>query len=246
MNTVKPRLATGLGLLTLLSLWIAPAAGQISPEAAQSDIGSDANQTVIEPDDPWASVAPTMPETESPTLLRRKTPDTSPVLVGKQENKTRPLTRTLGALAGVVGLIVFLAWGYRAMAGGRLPLLAKARRPGLIEVISRTSLTPRQTLSLVRIGPRMILIGQTPDSLRALDVIEDADLTARLAGEAARIRGDSNSAEFNACLEREAEGYDNQEKLPDEMVTPEARRLTDAHRGLKETIKRIQQATRRV
>jgi len=148
----------------------------------------------------------------------------------------------LGALAGVVGLILLLAWGYRAMAGGNLPLLGKARRPGLIDVVSKTPLSARQSLCLVRIGPRLVLIGQGQETLHALDVIDDADLVAKLAGESARKQAHSVQAEFQDCLEREAVGYHEQEETLDETILPEAHRIADARRGVVNAIRRIRQA----
>lgn len=92
--------------------------------------------------------------------------------------------RTTASLAGVVALILFLAWSYRAVSGGSRSLLGRGRRPGIIEVLSRTVLSPRQSLCLVRIGPRAVLIGVSGDSVRTLDVIDDPAIVAQLAGQA--------------------------------------------------------------
>jgi flagellar biogenesis protein FliO len=146
----------------------------------------------------------------------------------------------------VIGLIVLLAWGYRAVTGGKLTLLNKARRPGLIELVSKTSLSARQSLCLVRIGPRLVLIGQSPDRLRTLDVIDDADLASRLIGEAARERVGSSQAEFHDCLEREAKGYERDAGPLNETMSPEALRVNDVCRGVTDTIQRIRRAVAQV
>jgi flagellar biogenesis protein FliO len=196
--------------------------------------------------DPWSAVTPTPPEHDSRTVHRRSQTETSPPMAGAPGPAQHSTARTLGALAGVVGLIVLLAWGYRAAAGGRLTLLNKVRRPGLIELVSRTSLSARQSLCLVRVGPRLVLIGQSPDQLRTLDVIDDADLAARLIGEAARKRADSSAAEFHECLEREASGYQVDDGPPDANVFPGRARLADVRKGWTDTIQRIRRAVAQV
>jgi flagellar biogenesis protein FliO len=117
--------------------------------------------------------------------------------------------RTTASLAGVVALIVLLAWGYRLMtgAGGRLPRGLRARQPGLIELLGRTNLTPRQSLYLVRVGPELVLIGATNETLRALSIIRDADWAARLAGQHAAGQANSHLAEFRHCLAAEVDTY---------------------------------------
>jgi flagellar biogenesis protein FliO len=193
--------------------------------------------------DAWSVVEPSFSKSESPTLQRPSGRRTSPLLAGNAERSERPWGRTVLALAGVVGLIVLLAWGYRAIAGGNVPLVGKARRPGVIEVISKVSLSARQSLCLVRVGTRMVLIGQSADNLRALDVIDDAELTARLSGEAARRRPDGNHAAFQSCLAREAQEYQPDTDEIDEQITPDQHRVGAAQRHVADAIRRIRRAT---
>jgi len=150
--------------------------------------------------------------------------------------------RTTGALAAVVALIVLLGWGYRAVASGRLPFSARTKRPGVIEIISRTALSPKHSLHLVRVGTRMVLVGMSNDALVALDVLDDAQTAARLAGEAACQRADGHTREFSDCLEREARGYDGHETGPNETSTPEHGRLCDISKQLAGTIRRVRAA----
>ncbi|MBU0617190.1 MAG: flagellar biosynthetic protein FliO [Planctomycetes bacterium] len=222
---------------------------QTRAEATPGNANARASLTATSPtalDDPWSAVAPESPEHGSRTLQRRSGAQTSPLVAGRPAQAQYSVPRTLGALAGVVGLIVLLAWGYRAMTGGRLTLLNKARRPGLIELVSKTSLSARQSLCLVRIGPRLVLIGQSPEHLRTLDVIDDADLAARLIGEAAQKRAGSSQAEFHECLEREAKGYEIEDVALNETISPEALRVADVHLGLTDAIQRIRRVASQV
>ncbi len=150
--------------------------------------------------------------------------------------------RTIGAMAGVVGLIVFLAWGYRAVAAGNLGLVGRARRPGVIEIVSRTALSPRQSLYLVRVGPRMVLVGQSQEGLRALDVIDDADLTAQLAGQAVSRQAGGSVAAFRECLESEAEEYDESARPRRRGGVRREPSLDELRRNVLATIERLRQS----
>ncbi len=191
-------------------------------------------------DDPWSSpeIAPRM----DARPLQRANPGAA-VLTPKeaQSGEGHSWVRTTMALGAVVALIVLLGWGYRVVAnGGQLRLPLRGRHPNLIEVLSRTNLSPRQSVCLVRIGPRMVLLGLTQDAVRALDVIDDADLTAQLAGEAARGRADSSTAAFAACLEEEAQPYRRagHEDL-DETTLPEEQQVLGIREKLAGTIEKL-------
>jgi flagellar biogenesis protein FliO len=179
--------------------------------------------------------------------LRRDVEPTAAPATGERAVRSPNATgwRTAAALGGVVGLILLLAWGYRAVAsgGGRFSLSFRARRPGLIEVLSRTAISPRQSLCLVRIGPRLVLLGVSPDAVRALDVIQDADLAAQLVGQATQQRSDSSTAAFARCLEREARAYEPAADHVDETTVPEEQRLADLKQKLAGTIARLRAAT---
>lgn len=227
-----PRMA--ILLMTLCAC--SEAAAAQTPQAAATQPSVEAA-----PQDPWASIAPSYTPQEDQILKRGKRPSKSAATAdGASQPSGSTSWRTFVALAGVVCLILFLGWGYRAMAGGNLALLGKHRRPGVIEIVSKTSLTAKQSLCLVRVGPRMVLIGQSPDALRTLDVIADPDVVARLAGDAARKQPSSSDAEFQECLEREAREYPrpaNEEMQ--ETYTPEARRIDDVRQSLADTIRKL-------
>lgn len=113
--------------------------------------------------------------------------------------------RTSAALAGVVALIVLLGWGYRAAAGAatRWPLALRARNHGVLELVARMPVAPRQSVCLLRVGPRLVLLGVGGDGLRPLDVIDDADAAARLVAQA-RGAAPATSGDFQRALQAEA------------------------------------------
>jgi flagellar biogenesis protein FliO len=201
----------------------------------------------------WAEppAEPTLDDAWSSTDLVAPAMDARPLVRVHERGRPQPESpaprssgswgRSTAALGGVVALIVLLAWGYRAVAarGGALRWSGRGRHPGLMEIVGRTVLSPRQSLCLVRIGPRLVLLGVTPAAVRTLDVIQDADLTAQLLGEAARRRSDSSTAEFARCLEREAQTYVPPDAELDETPTPDAKRIGDVQRRLAGTIARL-------
>jgi flagellar biogenesis protein FliO len=183
---------------------------------------------------------------ENSRVLRRSSKGETPaVLAARSGAPKRSWLRTIGALAGVVGLIVLLAWGYRAAASGGLSWANRSRRPGLIEVLSKTMLSPRQSLCLVRVGSRVVLVGQTQDRLCALDVIEDAGLAASLAGQALAGKPDSSSTEFQKALESEAGGYRNEDDVPAARPTRKIKPVDHVRREVLDAIERIRRTTAR-
>ena len=200
------------------------------------NVASAAAQTVN--DDPWSSTEIAAPRMDSRPLSRGPAPKEPPAAAAPSHSNS--WVRTTAALAGVVALIVLLGWGYRLMANGtgRLGWSLRGRHPALIEVVSRAALSPRQSLCLVRIGPRLVLLGVTADAVRPLDVIHDAELTARLIGQAAQQRPDSHSAEFARTLEHEASTYAAPESSRD-TLTPDAQRIIAIKERLADTLQRL-------
>jgi flagellar biogenesis protein FliO len=195
-------------------------------------------------DDLWQQVEPPAATREDQPVRRRAAEGRASSGAPAGSTAWNSWLRTSGALAGVIGLIVLLAWGQRVVANrGWLSSAGRPTRPGTIEIISRVTLSARQSLCLVRVGPRLVLLGLSGDSVRALDVVADEALAARLAGEALQRRAGSSAAEFARCLESEARQY----AAPDStaVTTGDARetggdelRLARARRRLSEALDR--------
>lgn len=181
-----------------------------------------------------------------PRVIRRKATTEA---VGTTESNSPPAAspaiggswlRTLGSLAGVVAMILFLAWGAKSMrnVGGSN---SRPRKAGLIEVISRTSISQKQSLCLVRIGSRMVLVGVTPERLQALDVITDPDLVTGLAGEAARTQRVTEDRAFTNRLEKEGARYLEIEATP--SAAPSGESANALRDRLRNSVARLRQAT---
>ena len=153
--------------------------------------------------DPWTAVEP---RSDEQRIVRRAgVSDVQSAAPAQRSWMTGgSWSRTIASLLGVLGLIVLLGWGYRAAIGAPLAL-ARSRHPGLLDVISRVGIGPRQSLCLVRFGSRLVLVGVSADRLAALDVVSDPDLAARLAGASTAARDGPDAKEFEVALREEAQ-----------------------------------------
>jgi flagellar biogenesis protein FliO len=87
--------------------------------------------------------------------------------------------RVLGALGIVIGLIFVLRWLGRFF----FPGVAGRGANRAIEVLSRSPLSPKQQLMLIRVGRRLIVVGDTGSQMSALCEITDPDEIAGLVGQ---------------------------------------------------------------
>lgn len=104
--------------------------------------------------------------------------------------------RTLGALVLVVALILALRWLLRR--GARLRSAGSAAQ--VIEVLSRTGVSARQSLLLVRVGRRLLVVGAAPESMTTLAQIDDPAQVAELIGSLEQARANSLSNSFARAL----------------------------------------------
>lgn len=198
--------------------------------------------------DPWSAVRIHVPSPEDKPVLRstHAVGGRAAAAHGASDSPANPWLRSSLALGGVVGLIVLLAWGYRAVTGGSgLGLVGRTRRPGMIEIISRTALAPRQSLCLVRIGPRMVLVGLSGERISTLDKIDDAEVVAQLAGETLHRQRAASPRRFGKLLERESAAFEP-DPVAAEADRPDGPELAKVRQQLTKTIERIRHATRRV
>jgi len=188
-------------------------------------------------DDPWASPDVAAPRMDERGLIRRPGARGESRLPLAGRTGASGWVRTTLSLAGVVALIVLLAWGYRvgARASARLALARGRGGSALIQVLSRTSLAPRQSVCLIRVGSQLVLVGATPDSLRTLSIINDPDLAARLAGQEAQRRPDSHLADFQRCLETQTRPY---EQSAGELIEADER-VIDIKERLAHAVRRL-------
>ncbi len=131
---------------------------------------------------------------------------------GEGKLVTRPTVRELTGwrlrdllpLSVVLAVIVGLGMLLKRSLRGR-KLLGST---GAIEVMARCFISSRQSLVLVKLGRRLLLVGVSPDRLSTLCVVEDPDQVAGLLGEIASRRPDSLTQAFENSFKDEAAQYD--------------------------------------
>jgi len=107
----------------------------------------------------------------------------------------------LGLVLALMGVLYF---GLKRWA----PTI-KTQDGGLVQVVSRTVVGPRQSVVLLRVGKRAVLVGVSPDRMDRVCEIEDAEEVAALLAQApsSRTRGP-----FTTWLDREAQQFASESK----------------------------------
>ncbi len=178
-------------------------------------------QPVVDPYAPYET--PPVPqaapaESESSQRPLGETPEHERAPLGDAENdgSSAPppslgvdIARTAGSLAIVIGLILALRVGVKRLAGsGRAlsgQLGAGGRAPaGILSVIGRYPIARGQTLVLLKVDTRILLLSQTGDGFRTLAQITEADEVASILTKARDEEGESMASRFTNLL-RQAE-----------------------------------------
>ncbi len=110
--------------------------------------------------------------------------------------RATPLTTIAGGLAIALGLFLLLVWVCRkAMprSASRLPLEA-------VEVLGKAVLTPKQSIHLVRVGNKLVLLSLSPGGVEALTEITDAAEVEQVLAACQRRGAHSATAEFRQVL----------------------------------------------
>jgi len=107
-----------------------------------------------------------------------------------------PLAVVLALIAGIALLVKKYIPVKRILTGA-----------GVLDVVARLPLSSKQSLVLVRMGRRLVLVGVSPEGLTRLDVVEDPEQVAAIAGEVASRREDSMSRAFADALGGETNVY---------------------------------------
>lgn len=134
--------------------------------------------------------------------------------------------RTVLALAGVLLLILSLAWGFKKVArlsggiagqvgaGGRAPA-------GLVEVLARYPMGGRQTLVVLRFDRRVLLCSVAGGgrsgggSMTTLCELEDPEDIASVLVKARDESGDSIARTFERAMEEESDRFADRQTSPD-------------------------------
>lgn len=114
------------------------------------------------------------------------------------------LKRVAIALALVLGAIYVSnrVWKRLGMPG----LGNKAS--GSLQVVSRLAISPKQQILLIRVGRRLVLVGNSGGQMNPLTEIVDPEETAGIIGQVAVEQHESSTATFNEVLGGEEKQFD--------------------------------------
>lgn len=203
-------------------------------DAVQADgAGAVPRASASIPDPRGADAPPETPETRVPLgegILAPRAPGQSKTLVQAPWD-----TRTLLAVVTVLGTAL-------VAAGVLKKFLARSRRGGHsgIDVLEKAFLSPKQSLALVRIGRRVMLVGVAPERISLLTTIRDpAEVDQLLANTAG---GRTGQAHFGTLLIRETADYGPDESEATEEPIGEApyRTVCQTQQDIKDLLKRVQ------
>ena len=109
----------------------------------------------------------------------------------------RPLSNVLGALSIVLGVFFLLAWMMKRWT----PKHATQLPSDVIEVLGRSPLTSKQTMHLVKLGNRLLLVTVTPDGTETLSEITDPDEVTRLVALCGKQKPNAANKTFQKAFE---------------------------------------------
>lgn len=140
------------------------------------------------------------------------------------------LMLVLAVIVGAVLLVRRLVPSVRRMSGG------------VVEILGRSHLSPKQSLALVRIGRRVLLVGVAPERLSTLCEIDEPQEVAELLGRSSRRLGDG--PHFDELLSGAAAGFDESSQQAGELTSGPSDRLHRAKgqlRGLLSKLKSFEE-----
>lgn len=168
--------------------------------------------------------APSLPHTtlgEEPIRATDVAPAGGPALpAAGGQAPAMDYPRVLAALGMVIALILGLRWGSRFI----FPASVGRGGSRAIEVVSRSALSPKQQVFLLRVGRRLVVVGDSGSQMHPLCEITDPDEVAELIGQMRGERSSPGSRAFGAMFGRSRQRFEPAEDPP---VDP-AQELRDA------------------
>jgi len=106
------------------------------------------------------------------------------------------LGQMLFGLVVVIALLIACLWAIKRLSQPR-------NAAGVLKVLGATAVGPRERVVLVETGPKVLVLGVAPGSVRTLHVMDAADFPSEPAANAAGAAANGDfSAWFRKALER--------------------------------------------
>lgn len=140
------------------------------------------------------------------------------------------LLNTMAALGVVIALILGLRWVAR-----RSGVAGKAvGSSAAVEVLSRTTIAPRNHIVLLRVGPRVLVVNDSGQGMRTLANIDEPTEVAELLRSVQSQQAGSASQSFSGVMSRLAGGQPETDDIassPSERSTEQVRDTLAGLRG---------------
>ncbi len=114
------------------------------------------------------------------------------------------------ALGVVLAVIVAAAWLIRRY----VPSVKTMSGAGPVQVVGRAYLSPKQTIALVQVGRRHVLVGVTPEHITNLGHISDPNESFDLQVKASRPDPQQTARRFEQLLASESSEYADPDSIP--------------------------------
>jgi len=184
------------------------------PHKGFPDAAAEGSKTVRKTDDAVGNLDEGMERVEQPkptpvvNLEDQTFPEVLPgesaastTLLSEANEPTSYLPDVINVVLGI--LLISLVGGGLLWLGKRSPKMKRYFGGGPIKVLSRAYLGPKYAVILVKIGERVLVVGQGPDGLSTLSEITSRDEVMRLMADVEAEQPDSASQTFASVL-REA------------------------------------------
>ncbi len=135
-----------------------------------------------------------LPTADLPLPPRRR--DRRDAAAGESSVMRSPIWTVASSLTMVVGLFLLTVWGARK----HLPQAATPLPDDVVRVLGRAPLAHRQTMQLVRIGNKLVLLCVTPQGAETLAEIHDPNEVSRLTSSCDPSSPDVMSETFRHIL----------------------------------------------
>lgn len=243
-----PRTCKNFSNLALLLLLVAaglPCAAQDTAAASQK-ASSDAEERLAELAGRFAGSdrePAGASDTQTPAAIDiEQTPlGLSPERQGADVGRAEPaggwILSTFAALGVVIGLILAARWAYTKM-GGKVV----ARSSPAVEVLSRTTVAPKNHVLLLRVGQRVLVVGDSGSGLRTLANLDDPEEVASVLQSVTSQQPTSVTKSFSGLVARFNGEYEDKSRLAEEGGDDSEAaldRTRDALSGLKSRLKSL-------
>ena len=181
---------------------------------------------------------PNGPYEQTPIL--RKSASPGPATRNRVATSTSSNAWEMGKMPLALCAVILLILGMRALGKKMVPGAGLKGSSRAMQVVARSTVSPRQQLMLIQVGRRLVMVGCGGAEMRALCEIGDADEVAEVLGQIRQDQGSSVAKNFRTLFGKAGKEYE-EVQVEEENAAPV--KSEDERReellGLSERVRRI-------